>query len=272
VAAGCFYLLAGAAATRMRRDLLGPVRDPAEARADGRAELAAIASALAVVATGLAAGARHVLRRRSPTAVLGVIGASKYLYGILLLMAILLYCNYFYPQSANVALGHFTSLVFIPGAVGYGLAGLVTPSVTERISKQAWIAVALVTAAVLTGALGPSFAQVEFLVVAFGVNLASQSVAISAATILQEDVEDSYRGRVFAFYDMMSNVPFVLGAALSALVMPVNGKSYGIVAAIAAGYLVAAGGYWALARRPAAGYSVEPASGSPASRAQRSSS
>jgi MFS family permease len=252
VAAGCCYLLAAGAGATMSRDLLGPTKGPADAGADRRAELAAIGAAMASVAIGLAAGARYVLRRRSPTAALGATGANKLLYGILFLMAILLYRNYFYPHSADVALGHFTWMVFIPGAVGYGIAGLVTPSATARISKQAWISVALALAGVLTGALGSTFAQIGFLIVALGVNLAAQSVAISAVTILQEEVEDNYRGRVFAFYDMMSNIPFVIGAALSALFMPLNGKSYPIIVGIAAGYLIASGCYWAVVRRPSA--------------------
>jgi MFS family permease len=273
LAAGACYLLAGTAGLTMRRDLLGPVRDPPAAGAGGADELAGIGTALVSVTAGLLAGARYVLRRRSPTAALGAIGANKFLYGILFLMAILLYRNYFYPHDANVALGHFTSMVFIPGAVGYGLAGLVTPSVTERISKQAWIAVALVSAGILVGALGSTFAQIEFLVVAFGVNLAAQSAAISAVTILQEDVEDSYRGRVFAFYDMMSNVPFVLGAALSALFMPVNGRSYPIVVGIGMGYVLAAGCYWAFVRRPSPGRSGSAdGTATPSASAQRRSS
>jgi MFS family permease len=190
-----------------------------------------------------------VLRKRTPTAALGAIGASKFLYGVLFLMAILLYRNYFYPGSADVALAHFTSMVFIPGAIGYGLAAVITPPATARISKQAWISVSLALAAVLIGALGPTFAPVAFLIVALGVNLAGQSLAISAVTILQEEVDDRYRGRVFAFYDMMSNIPFVLGAAVSSAFMPLDGKSYPIVIGIAAGYIIASGCYWVVARR-----------------------
>ena len=256
-AAGGCYLLAGAVGTTMHRDLLGPTRDPAGIRAGGRAEIAEIAAAISSVAAGLVAGLRYLLRRRSPTAAISAIGASKFLYGILLLMAILLFRNYFYPASANTALAHFTTLIFLPGAIGYGLAGLIAPSVTERLSKQAWIAIALASAGILTGALGSTFAQIEFMVVAFGVNLASQSVAISAVTIVQEEVADNYRGRVFALYDMMSNVPFVLGAALSVIFMPLNGKSYPIVIAIGAGYVAAAGCYWAVVGRSSTGSSGE---------------
>jgi len=79
--------------------------------------------------------------------------------------------------------------------------------------------------------------------------LARQGVAISATTILQEEVDDAYRGRVFAFYDMMFNVTFVLGAAIGSAFMPPDGRSPAIVGVVAAGYAVAAAAYWLAVRR-----------------------
>ncbi len=100
--AGCCYLLAAVASATMARDLLGPQRDevgPAPSR---------ILPELASVAVGLAAAARYVLRRREATAALGVTGANRFMFGILFLMSILLYRNYFYrSESANKALSHF---------------------------------------------------------------------------------------------------------------------------------------------------------------------
>ena len=57
----------------------------------------------------------------------------------------------------------------------------------------------------VTLVLGETFLQVAYLVVGFGLGLAAQGVEICVDTILQEDVDDAYRGRVFAFYDMMFN-------------------------------------------------------------------
>jgi MFS family permease len=94
-------------------------------------------------------------------------------------------------------------------------------------------------------------------------------VAICTTTILQEEVTDAYRGRVFSFYDMMFNVTYVLGAVLVAGFMPVTGRSPVIIGLVAAGYAVTAAGFWLLSDHghPAPG---EPVSPSPS--AQRSSS
>src|SRR6266487_2471094 len=88
---GMCYLFAGAVAATMRRDLLGPLR------AEGEAVPAGVLTELAGVAHGLAAGAWHVWQRRRAAYALGAIAAHRFLYGILFVMTILLYRNYFYP-------------------------------------------------------------------------------------------------------------------------------------------------------------------------------
>ena len=108
-------------------------------------------------------------------------------------------------------------------------------------------------AAIVSGALGETFSQVAFLIIGFALNLAGQGVAICSTTILQEEVDDHYRGRVFSFYDMTFNVTFVAGAGLSAVFMPVNGRSAVIIGVVAVGYAVTAAGYWVASRLPAAG-------------------
>jgi len=103
--------------------------------------------------------------------------------------------------------------------------------------------------AVVTAVLGETFVQAAYLAVGFCLYLARQGVAISATTILQEEVDDAYRGRVFAFYDMMFNVPYVIGAALSSAFMPPDGRSPAIIGVVAAGYAAAAVAYWLYVRR-----------------------
>jgi MFS family permease len=265
LAAGCCYLGAGLVASVLRRDLLGPKRDP-------DARQTRVLSEFAAVAAGLADGARYVWRRRGPAAALGATGANRFMYGVVFLMSILLYRNYFYPENTNVSLGHYSVLVTVT-AVGYGCAAVVTPLVTRRLSKPAWIAVLLVGSAVVAAALGETFLQASWLAVGWCLGLAGQGVAICATTILQEEVDDHYRGRVFSFYDMMFNVTFVAGAAISAVFMPSTGKSAAIIGLVAVGFALASAGYWLLVRQlPAGGEPGESGPASPSRRAQSSSS
>jgi MFS family permease len=245
--AGLCYVLASLVARTMPRPLLGPFREPGDRPPDR------VLGEFSAVLAGLAAGARYVLRRRGPAAALGATGGNRLLYGILFLMSILLYRNYFYRAAgANAALSHYTVLV-IASALGYACAALVTPRLTRVLGKPAWITVLLAMAAIVTGALGETFSQVAFLIIGFALNLAGQGVAICSTTILQEEVDDHYRGRVFSFYDMTFNVTFVAGAALSAVFMPVNGRSAVIIGVVAVGYAVTAAAYWAASRLPSGG-------------------
>jgi MFS family permease len=242
LAAGCCYVAAGLAAATMPRDLLGPGLQEAPGRPAG------IGRDLAVVAAGLIAGARYIFSRRGPATALAATGGNRVFYGILLLMSILLWRNYFYAgENANKALSHYVLLTAIV-AVGYGTAAFVTPVATRRLTKRAWITTLLLSSAIVTAALGPPFSQPAFMALGFFLGLSGQGVAICTTTILQEQVGDDYRGRAFSFYDMFFNALFVGGAAVSVAVMPASGRTVALMAAIAIGYAVTAAGYWLLSR------------------------
>jgi MFS family permease len=265
VGGGC-YVAASVVAATMRRDLLGPVREP------GQPPPGRLLSELAAVAAGLAEGARYVIRQRGPAAALGATGANSLLFGPLFLMTILLYRNYFYRSSAGVAEGHIGTLVVASG-LGFACAALVTPPATRRLSKPAWITLLLAASAVVTATLGETFLQAAYLAVGFCLYLCRQGVSICVITILQEDVGDAYRGRVFAFYDMMFNVTYVIGAAVSAAFMPSDGHSPAIIGVVAAGFALAAAGYWlAGPRRQSSSPGSGGGTGIPSAAAQRSSS
>jgi MFS family permease len=265
LAGGVCYVAASVIAATLARDRLGPVRP------DGPPSRGAMSGEFASVAAGLADGARYVARRRGPAAALGATGGFSLVFGPLFLMAVLLYRNYFYRSSVSVAEGHFGLLVVLAG-IGYGCAALLTPPATRRMTKPAWITLLLAVSAVVTLALGETFLQLAFLAIGFCLYLTRQGVAICAVTILQEEVDDAYRGRVFAFYDMMFNAAYVAGAALSVAVMPDSGHSPLLIALVAAGFAVVAAAYWLAAGR---GQSPSGSAGGgtiPSAAAQRSSS
>jgi Major Facilitator Superfamily len=269
LAGGACYAAAGLTGATMPRDLLGPNREEIQAHA------ASILADLGTVARDLAAGARYAWHQRAAAAALVATGAQRLCYGVLLLMSILLYRNYFYHQSSsNNALGHFT-LVVITSAFGYFAAAIITPQVTKRLSKATWIAILLAAGGILAGTLGPTFSQVPFLVLGFMLGIVAQGVSICATTIIQEQVEDAYLGRVFSFYDMFFNVATVTGAAVAAPFLPLTGKSYLLIAVDAAVYLLGAAGYSLLrvsSPSAAPGDVLSAAGASPSASAHRSSS
>jgi MFS family permease len=263
LAAGACYIAASLVARTMPRDLLGPARAP------GQPQARQLLAELGVVAVGLAQGVRYVFRRRGPSTALFATGGNRFFYGILFLLSILLYRNFFYAgRKPSIAEAHYGYLI-VAVAVGYFCAALVTPPVTRRLAKPAYITLMLAISALMIGLLGETFGQIPYIVMGFWLGLAGQGIAICATTILQEQLPDDYRGRAFSYYDMMFNITFAAGALISAPFIPLDGKSPALLAAIAIGYAAVGALYW-LASRHSAGPGV--GGSMPSDLAQRSSS
>ena len=247
---GLCYAAAGLLGLRMTRDLLGPRRIAGERLLPASTS---IASDLKDVGRGLIDGLRHLGQRRKAAYALGAIFMHRALYGTLLLAGLLLYRNYFFHGgNGNKALGHATLLV-ITSAVGFGLAAVVTPQGVKRTSKDIWIAAWLILGGIITIVLGPTFNQVAFLILGFGMGLSAQCVKICVDTTVQQEVDDAYLGRVFSIYDMLYNAAYVIGPAIAVAFMPSTGKSYPLVLAIGVLYLATGAVYAALTLRTTTG-------------------
>jgi len=60
---------------------------------------------------------------------------------------------------------------------------------------------------------------------AFFIATCGQAVKVTNDALVQSQIADEYRGRVFAFYDIAVNAVIVFGAIIAALLLPKNGKS-----------------------------------------------
>jgi hypothetical protein len=161
-----------------------------------------------------------------------------------------------YTEQGAIGLG-FAGLgqVVVVSVLGGLLAALATPRATRRLGTQRWIVVVFSAAAVVEVAFGLPYTHAAFLVAAFFLGFAAQASKICVDTLIQESVEDDFRGRVFSFYDTLFNVGFVAAAAASAVLLPPDGKSYLVIAIVAGGYALTALLYGVSTARRAA---VEP--------------
>lgn len=239
LAAALPYVASSAVVRGFARPYLGP---------DLTERVAALSARDVVV--GMAAGARHLRRLPPAAAALGAISAHRLFYGFLTLMTLLLYRNTFAGESGPfpgglVGLGE----VAAAGALGALLAAGVTPWVVRRIGKPRWITVLLVTGGAGQLALGLPFLPPTIVGASLVLGFVGQGVKICVDTTLQESVEDDFRGRVFSVYDTLFNVTFVVALLVGAFVLPPSGHSYGLLVAVAAGYLLAAAGYVRVIRR-----------------------
>ena len=100
-------------------------------------------------------------------------------------------------------------------------------------------------------ALAVPYISPPLLAADFLIGIFAQGIKICVDTLVQENIDDAYRGRVFSFYDVLFNVCFVSAAAVAALTVPESGKSYPVLTAITVGYAATAGLYLrAATRRP----------------------
>ncbi|MEP6696669.1 MAG: MFS transporter [Pseudonocardiales bacterium] len=245
-AAAAVYLASSVCATTMDRDLLGPDRE-------GPPPSQAVRNVLRDVA----AGARHVWQQRRAGQALAAIAAHRFFYGISTIATVLLYRNYFtHGRSTDTDAGLAgLAAVFLASGAGYFVAALVTPVATRRFGEERWIVGLFGGAAVIEVTLGVPYRNVPYLVAAFFLGIVAQGSKITVDSVVQESIDDAFRGRVFSFYDILFNVSFVSAAAFGALALPSNGKSYAVLGFIAAGYVATALTYsWRTARsaRPSA--------------------
>ncbi|MGW0806195.1 MFS transporter [Nonomuraea sp. NPDC002799] len=233
VTSGVVFGMSALVARTMDRRLLGPTDDPDRPQAS---------QAMRNVVSGLADGARHLVGHRRAAVTMGAMAAHRFFYGIATALGIILYRYYFSDGDPEAALRGLSVVVATSG-FGYFLAVIITPYATDRFGIERWVTIALTAAGVLGAVLVLPFQEWGLPAAGFVLGVAGQSVKICADTTVQRDVEDIYLGRAFSLYDMLFNGMYVLAAALSAMILPANGKSYTAVVIIAVGYPLAALAY-----------------------------
>jgi hypothetical protein len=227
------YLIAAGIARRLPADLLGPHDRPAST----------VRAALSAVAGDFVAGARHVAHRRPAARALAVIFGQRALFGLWTIMTLLLYRNSFNADGPLRAGLVGAGQAATAGGIGLVVAALITPRVTDRIGLDRWIALTTAIPAVSTVALGTPYTLPLYVASAVVLGFAMQATKVCVDTIVQEAVDDEFRGRAFAIYDAGSNTAFAAAAVLGALTLPVTGRSATTLVVMAALYALLAISY-----------------------------
>jgi MFS family permease len=223
------YLTSALASLTLATGLLGPDQD---------GHRIGLGEALTATVRGLSDGLRHLAQRKQATRVLAAMTVMRFCYGALTVMVLML-CRYAWTDSESEGLALLGLAVGASGA-GFFAAAVLTPWAAGRLGRLRWLTMCAAGAAVLEPALGLWFVPVPMLVAAFILGLATQGAKIATDTVVQTSVEDSFRGRVFSLYDVLFNVAFVAAAAVSALMLPPDGRSAVVVVAVAALYAIVA--------------------------------
>ncbi|WP_246106428.1 MFS transporter [Pseudonocardia kunmingensis] len=219
-------LVAAALAAGFPRGRLGPDRT------DGRP------STVGSVLHGFADGARATIATPSVAASFVALATHRLAFGISTLLSLLLF-RYAFADAGPLLTGMAgLGQAVVLAAAGLGIAALLTPWMVRRWGRPRTVRVALLvaTATQLTTAVLLSLPAV--LAAAFVLGLTGQIVKLCTDAAVQGEVGDEVLGRVFALYDIVFNVGYVVAVAAAALLSPPDGRAPLLLAGAALLYVL----------------------------------
>ena len=213
------HLIATLLSTRIPRHELGP---------DERRQ-----RTLFEVLGWLRSGIVHLNERRPAARAILRVSLHRAAFGGATLLVLMLTRNSFNDTAHSThALEQFSFVIGVAG-VGAFVGAVLTPPMSDRFGVVPWARGVLVGSSIVLAsafafaAANPlsSLALPSVLVGSTCIGFAGQCTKISSDTVVQTNVDDSHRGRVFALYDMALNFGIVAGTALGAATIPTTGQS-----------------------------------------------
>ncbi|MGB8403734.1 MAG: MFS transporter [Mycobacterium sp.] len=202
-------------------------------------------SVLYVVATGWDYGLRSVISVRSVAATLAGLAAHRAVFGINTLVVLVMVRH----GSGESVAGFGVAVVFVASAgLGAFAANVLTPAAVRRWGRYATANGALVIAALFQ--LGAAGLQLPVMIgCGLVLGAAGQVVKLCADSAMQLDVDDALRGHVFTVQDSLFWMAFIAAIAVSAAVIPADGRSTPLVLSGIAVYLIGLAAHAGLGRR-----------------------
>jgi MFS family permease len=182
-----------------------------------------------------------ILRNHSD-ALRGIFSVGMQRGGItaLTLMALLLERNNFNdPANPDAGFAAFGVALAIAG-VGIGLGAIISPYGVLKLGRHRWMRLLMFSCIPPLIIYAVNINEFTMTASAFFVGLCGQGIKVTNDALVQSKINDSYRGRVFAFYDVAVNAGIVTGAIGAALLLPDNGATALLPILIAFVYLFAA--------------------------------
>ncbi|CAB4631433.1 unannotated protein [freshwater metagenome] len=222
------YLTASLMALRLGRKEIGPL--PHEVKE------ASIKEGLIEMREGFA------FLRTHQDAIRGILATAVQRGGItaLTLTALLLQRNTFNsPDNPEDGLRGFGIVLAIAG-IGITIGALTAPYGVARFGRHRWIKWSMLLSAFGPLILVVSQTEIALALTGFFVALCGQNVKVTNDALVQSKIDDYYRGRVFAVYDVLVNGAIVSGGLIAALLLPTSGVTPWVPALVSATYLLVA--------------------------------
>jgi hypothetical protein len=158
----------------------------------------------------------------------------------LTLTALLLERNTFNdPARPEDGLQGFGIALTIAG-IGVFLGAFLAPYGVARFGRHRWIKYAMYASAISPVFLAIWQTEVALAVTAFLTAFCGQNIKVTNDALVQSKIDDYYRGRVFAVYDVVVNSAIVSGGLIAALLLPTSGVTAKVPLFVIAAYLLVA--------------------------------
>jgi MFS family permease len=172
----------------------------------------------------------------------GIVATAVHRGGLtaLTLTALLLERNTFNdPSRPEDGLQGFGIALTIAG-IGVFLGAFLAPYGVARFGRHRWIKFAM-----FASAFSPIFlviwqTQIALSVTAFLTAFFGQNIKVTNDALVQSKIDDYYRGRVFAVYDVIVNSAIVSGGLIAALLLPASGVTAKVPLFVMTAYLLVA--------------------------------
>jgi hypothetical protein len=181
------------------------------------------------------------LRKNIDTA-RGIVATAVHRGGLtaLTLTALLLERNTFNdPASPEDGLQGFGIALTIAG-IGVFLGAFLAPYGVARFGRHRWIKFAMFASAFSPIFLAIWQTEVALSVTAFTTAFFGQNIKVTNDALVQSKIDDYYRGRVFAVYDVVVNSAIVSGGLIAALLLPTSGVTAKVPLFVMSAYLLVA--------------------------------
>lgn len=142
------------------------------------------------------------------------------------LTALLLERNTFNDPADSEAGLAGLSLTLSIAAIGFVIGALVAPFGVARMGRHRWMRLSMSAASISALTLVIERTPLLLAITAFFTALCGQSVKVTNDALVQSKIDDQFRGRIFAVYDVLVNGAIVTGALIAAWLLPLSGDSW----------------------------------------------
>ena len=172
----------------------------------------------------------------------GILATAVHRGGLtaLTLTALLLERNTFNdPSRPEDGLQGFGIALSVAG-IGVFLGAFLAPYGVARFGRHRWIKFAMFASACAPIILAVWQTEISLSLTAFLASFFGQNIKVTNDALVQSKIDDYFRGRVFAVYDVVVNGAIVSGGLIAALLLPTSGLTAKVPLFVSSAYLLVA--------------------------------